>query len=61
MNHGQDTSLVMELIAISILLGVITPYNIWPGVFVHVHVAADDNDITEDTLDRRDNLVHNHR
>ena len=53
--EAMDTSLAKEILAKSEICGVVVPSNIVPGVFVQV--AADNNDITEETLDGK-NTTH---
>ena len=50
-----DTSLANEILAKSDETGVIIPSNIHPGVFVQM--AADNNDINEETIDGK-NTTH---
>ena len=47
--EATDTSLAQEILAKSDIFGTVLPSNISPGVFVQV--AADNNDMTEETLD----------
>ena len=38
--EAVDTSLAVEVIAKSNMLGVVTPYNIWPGKFLYIKAAS---------------------